>query len=131
MPPFCSAGFSNGAGADGVAWCHQDRFQVIGDGFVGATELAGGTATIVEGFRRVQILKGCQYVQRFIVAAVLGERIGIIGAVLIGNQAPLLLDEFFRLGIPDLPFAGHVTNVLRPTITLKIASIWPWIFEPS
>src|SRR5271166_1829831 len=103
-----------------------DGLEIIGDPFVGAPELAGRIAAIVEGARRVRIVERVEHVDRFLEAVGLRQRIGVFGELPIGKNAAVSLQALVLLPVPDLSRdAGREVLLLNVGVTIKSAASSP------
>src|SRR5579863_9177125 len=85
-----------------IGGIERDRLEIVTDSLVGAPELAGRVAAVIERARGVGVVQKVEHVDRFLVTIGLGERISVFGELGIGQHADLPYEATPSVHIPDL-----------------------------
>src|SRR5579863_9503973 len=85
-----------------VSGVERDRLEIVANSLVGAPELAGRVAAVIERARGVGVVQKVEHVDRFLVTIGLGERISVFGELGIGQHADLPYEATPSAHIPDL-----------------------------
>ncbi|MNN38927.1 hypothetical protein D3C81_1529470 [compost metagenome] len=96
------------------------RLQVIADAFIGTSQFTRGVTAIVQRFCRVWLFQRVEQGQGFFVTPVLGQSIGIVGAVFVRHQFAGLPDATLGFAVEHLTFGavGPDGRVVVPTASV-------------
>src|ERR1700691_5348701 len=94
-----------------VIGIERDRLEVIANPLVGASELAGRVAAIVERARAIRVAQEVEHVDRFLIPVSLGECISVFRHLGVRQDVAAPNEALATLRVPDL--AGFANREVR------------------